>query len=73
MLESLLVTLDMYRRSFSRGAVLAARNWLVLGSVFAYVAILNAGAHFAALLGIAGGFVMSLLVSAWSLPTRPAG
>ena len=64
MLESLLVTLDMYRRSFSRGAVLAARNWLVLGSVFAYVAILNAGAHFAALLGIAGGFVMSLLWSA---------
>ena len=64
MVESLVVTLDMYRRAFARGAVLAVRNWPVLGSVFAYVAILNAGAHFAVLLGIAGGFVMSLLWSA---------
>jgi hypothetical protein len=54
----------MYRRAFARGAVLAVRNWPVLGSVFAYLAILTAGARFAVFLGIAGGFVMSLLWSA---------
>jgi hypothetical protein len=62
--ESLVVTFDMYRRAFARGAGLAVRNWPVLGTVFAYFAILAVGAYFAMFLGIAGGFVMSLLTSA---------
>lgn len=62
--ESLVVTLEIYRRAFTRGAVLAVKNWPVLGSVFAYLAILRVGASFAAYLGIAGGFVFSLLTSA---------
>ena len=64
MVESLVVTLDMYRRAFARGAALAVKNWPVLGTVFAYSAILAVGAYFAMFLGIAGGFVMSLLTSA---------
>jgi len=62
--ESLVVTAEMYRRAFARGAVLAVKNWPVLGSVFAYGAILSVGAYFAAFLGIAGGFVLSLLTAA---------
>ena len=64
MLESLVVTFDMYRRAFVRGAVLSARNWPVLGTVFAYAAVLWVGGNFAMFLGIAGGFVMSLLIAA---------
>jgi hypothetical protein len=63
-IESLVVTLQVYRRAFVRGAVLAAKNWPVLGSVFAYVAILGAGTYAAAFLGIAGGLVLSLITSA---------
>jgi hypothetical protein len=63
-LESLVVTFDMYRRAFARGAVLSVRNWPVLGTVFAYAAVLGVGAYFAMFLGIAGGFVMSLLTAA---------
>jgi hypothetical protein len=63
-LESFVVTLEIYRRAFSRGAVLAARNWPVLGSVFAYFAILAAGGYAASFLGLAGGFVMSLVSAA---------
>ena len=64
MLESLTVTVDMYRRAFARGALLAVRNWPVLGTVFAYAAVLAVGAYFALFLGIAGGFVMALLGAA---------
>jgi len=63
-LESLVVTLAIYRRAFARGAVLAAQNWPVLGSVFAYSAILSVGAYAAAFLGLAGGFLLSILTSA---------
>jgi len=63
-IESLVVTLDIYRRAFTRGAALAVKNWPVLGSVFAYGAILMAGGYFAAFLGIVGGFVFSLLLAA---------
>lgn len=64
MLESLVVTIDMYRRAFARGAWLAARNWPVLASVFAYVAILTVGGYLAMFLGPASGLAMSLLISA---------
>jgi len=62
--ESLVVTLDMYRRAFARGAQLAVRNWPVLGSIFVYLGVLAAGARVAPLLGIVGGFLMSLLFAA---------
>ena len=64
MLESLTVTFDMYRRAVQRGAVLSARNWPVLGSLFAYTAILAVGTYFAMFLGILGGFVMAFLTAA---------
>ena len=64
MIESLVVTFDIYRRVFARGAALAVANWPVLGSVFAYGAILLAGGYFAAFLGIVGGFVFSLIMAA---------
>jgi hypothetical protein len=64
MVESFVVTLEMYRRAFARGALLAVKNWAVLGSVFAYAAILGVGAYLAMFLGIAGGFLLSLLTSA---------
>jgi hypothetical protein len=63
-LDSLVVTVAIYRRAFSRGAVLAARNWPVLLSVFAYSAILAAGAYASARLGMIGGVILSLLTSA---------
>jgi hypothetical protein len=62
--ESLVVTLDIYRRAFARGGELAIRNWPVLGSVFAYSAVLAAGGYVAMFLGLAGGFLLSLVTSA---------
>ncbi|MDX2168253.1 MAG: hypothetical protein SF182_14360 [Deltaproteobacteria bacterium] len=64
MLESLEVTLVIYRRAFARGAVLAVKNWPVFGSLFAYSAILAAGAYAAIFLGLVGGLLLSLLTSA---------
>ena len=62
--ESLVVTLDIYRRAFARGAALAVRNWPVLGSVFAYSSMLAVGGYVSAFLGLAGGFLLSLLSAA---------
>jgi hypothetical protein len=64
MLESLIVTVDIYRRSFARAAALAIRNWAVLGSVFAYAALLAVGGVVAAQLGLVGGLLYSLLLAA---------
>lgn len=64
MIESFVVTLEMYKRAFARGATLAVRNWPVMGSVFAYGAILVVGGWFAAGLGMAGGLLISVLTSA---------
>jgi hypothetical protein len=61
--ESFVVTLDIYRRVFTRGAVLAAKNWPVLGTIFVYGAVMAVGAYAATFLGIAGGFVLSILTS----------
>jgi hypothetical protein len=63
-LESVSVTLDIYRRAVARGAVLAARNWAVLLSVFAYAGILYLGGYLAMFVGLVGGFLMSLLFAA---------
>ncbi len=40
------------------------RNWPVLGSVFAYWAILRVAGYFAVHLGLAGGFLLSLMTAA---------
>ena len=63
-LESVSVTLDIYRRAVARGAALAVRNWPVLLSVFAYAGILYLGGYLAMFVGIVGGFLMSLLFAA---------
>jgi hypothetical protein len=61
--ESFVVTLEIYRRAFTRGAVLAAKNWPVLGTIFVYGAIMAVGAYAAMFLGMAGGLVLSILTS----------
>lgn len=64
MLESLVVTVDLYQRAFARAAVLSLRNWPVLLSVFVYAAIYMVGIYFAVFLGMVGGFVLQLLQAA---------
>lgn len=63
-MEWLVVTLHIYRKVFSRSAALAAKNWPVLGSVFVYGAIRMAAATLCLPLGIAGGFVLTLIQAA---------
>jgi hypothetical protein len=62
--EWLAVTLEIYRHAAVRAAALAVRNWAVLGSVFAYLAILDVVLSLAVRLGPAGGFLYSLVLSA---------
>ena len=63
-MEWLAVTALMYRRVFSRAAVLAARNWALLGTVFVYSFIMGLAARLAALLGPFGGFLIGLVWAA---------
>lgn len=63
-MEWLAVTLQIYRRATSRAATLALRNWPVLGSVFAYMAITWASMTFAMLLGPLGPFLMGFVSAA---------
>lgn len=63
-MDAILATLQSYREAVSRAAVLAARNWPVFGSVFAYVLIGMVAVQMAAPLGILGGFLVSLVSSA---------
>lgn len=60
----LAATLALYRRTFVRGAELTLRNWPVLGSVFVYTVVMAMAATFAPLLGIIGGFLLSLVWAA---------
>jgi len=62
--EWLTVTLGIYRRAASRAAVLALRNWPVLGSLFAYGFIIEIVGGLAFHLGLAGGFLYSLVSAA---------
>jgi len=62
--EWLLVTLDIYRKVFTRAAALAVRNWAVLGTVFVYSAVMSASGVMASMLGIIGGFLVSLVSAA---------
>jgi hypothetical protein len=60
----LFVTFSIYRRVFSRAGSLAIKNWPVLGTAFVYSAILSAAGTLAMMLGIIGGFVLSLVWAA---------
>jgi hypothetical protein len=62
--NALLAALGLYRTVFSRGALLAARNWPVLGSSFVYSAIVLVAYTIAARLGILGGFLLTLVSAA---------
>jgi hypothetical protein len=62
--EWLVVTLHIYRKVFNRAVVLAAKNWPVLGSVFVYGAIRMVAVTLCLPLGIAGGFVLTLIQAA---------
>jgi hypothetical protein len=57
----LTVTLALYRRTLARAAALTVRNWPVLGSLFVYAGIMSAALALAPLLGIVGGFLVSLV------------
>jgi hypothetical protein len=62
--EWFLVTLKTYQRVFARAVTLAVKNWPVLGSVFAYSAIMSVTGWLSELLGPVGGFVLSLVWAA---------
>jgi len=62
--EGLLITLKIYRHVCLRAATLAARNWPVLATIFIYLAILKIAGNLSARLGIAGGFIFSLVFAA---------
>jgi hypothetical protein len=63
-MEWFLITLKLYRKAFVRAGSLALKNWPVLGSVFAYSAIMSVAGTFAMLLGIVGGFLLGLVWAA---------
>ena len=63
-MEWLIVTLNLYRDAFSRAAVLSARNWPVLLSVFAYSGIMSVAMMIVAPLGIIGGMIFSAIWAA---------
>lgn len=56
--------LEIYRHVFSRGALLAAKNWPVLGSLFAYSLLLALAGMFGSRLGFAGGILISVVTAA---------
>lgn len=57
----LVITLALYRRIFARAVRLTVSNWPVLGALFVYGFVLNVTWALAPLLGIVGGFVVSLV------------
>jgi hypothetical protein len=60
----LTVTLALYRRTLTRAAELTLRNWPVLGSLFVYALAMSAALALAPLLGVLGGFLLSLVWAA---------
>ncbi|MCX8070926.1 MAG: hypothetical protein N3C12_00545 [Candidatus Binatia bacterium] len=63
-MDWLLATWVMYRRVFSRAAVLAVRNWPVLLTAFVYGGLSTAAAWVAMWVGILGGIIVSLVSAA---------
>jgi hypothetical protein len=62
--EWLAVTFNIYKHVFSRAAVLALKNWPVLGSVFVYSMVMSLAYTVAGPLGVAGGLIVTLVWSA---------
>ena len=58
------VTLALYRKAFRRAAELTLANWPVAASVFVYALAMSASAVFASMLGLLGGFLVSLVWAA---------
>jgi len=54
----------MYRKAFLRAAELTVKNWPVLGTVFVYSVVMAVAAVFASMLGLIGGFLISLVWAA---------
>lgn len=63
-MEWLTITLAIYRRALVRASQVAGANWAVAASVFVYSAIMMVTYPLAGLLGILGGFLVSLVYSA---------
>lgn len=67
-MEWFTVTFDLYKQVFSRAAVLAAKNWPVIGSLFAYGIVVFVARlllmSFPLPLGYAGGLLMTLVNAA---------
>lgn len=63
-LEWLLVTLQIYRHVWARAAALALKNWPVFGSLVVYHLIWTIAATVCLPLGIAGGFVLTIVKAA---------
>lgn len=62
--EWALATWAMYRRAFTRAAILAARNWPVLLTAFVYSGLSTAATWAAGWMGIFGGILVSLVSAA---------
>lgn len=58
------MTWRIYRRVFGRAATLAVKNWPVLATIFVYSAIMTLAGVVALPLGMAGGFLLSLVWAA---------
>ena len=63
-MNGLTATLVLYQRVFQRAAQLTLRNWPVVGTVFVYAVVMTASLVLAAPLGIAGGFLVTLVRAA---------
>ncbi len=57
-------TLALYQKAFRQAAVLALRNWPVLGTMFVYATVMGATLTVAGALGILGGILLSLVWAA---------
>ena len=62
--EWVVVTLQIYRKVFARAAVLALKNWPVLGTLFVYSAIRQVAARLCLPFGMAGGLVLTVIDAA---------
>jgi len=62
--EWFVVTFNMYKQAFSRAAVLALKNWPVIGSLFAYSLVIFVARMLTFPLGYAGGLIVTLVNAA---------
>jgi hypothetical protein len=63
-MDWLQITLALYGTAFRRAGALTFANWPVLATLFVYAAIMTASLALAGMLGILGGFVVSLVWAA---------